>query len=73
MQQLVHTFRRQNVRFLVFGRRIGDAFYDRAWIRLQDEFADLCRFVPRIHFAMDISSSEIKARAGQRRFYPPKS
>ena len=71
MHQLVHIFRRQNVRFLVFGRKIGDAFYDRSRIRLQSEFADLCLFIPRTHFATDISSSEIRARINQSPIDPP--
>jgi hypothetical protein len=62
MKQLVHTFHRQDVRFLVFGRKVGDTFLDQSNIRLNDDFSRLCSFVSRTQFSMDISSSQIKAR-----------
>lgn len=47
-------------RFLVFGRTIAGQFIDEAKFELPDFVADLCTFVERDRFAVDISSSELR-------------
>lgn len=56
----IDTIEQNHCRFLVFGRTIMHEFMDRNNIEMSDKLMQLCTFVERERFSMDISSTQIK-------------
>jgi hypothetical protein len=52
--------RASRCRFLVAGRKSGDAFQTLADVHVPPEFSDLFRAIPEESFRVDVSSTELR-------------
>jgi hypothetical protein len=56
-------FDQAGVRFLVFGRAVGDRFATLAELAVPSTLADLCEEVPESEFHEDVASTQIRAQS----------
>ena len=59
-RRAIARIKANGIRFLVFGRNVNRQFLDEKSLSLQPELLDLCDFVTRSDFEMDVSSTGLR-------------